>query len=143
MLATMIVVGVAIAAILVAMFLRARQKDRIGALIEQRRGTSRIVTRAEYVEGRDTIPVALSLADGTIYYSNPDLDASLDVDRIDEIEYADELSTGRTVRQGCRVLRLRAHGTTIEFLLERGDCEKWSAALPPHTYSDRRTAAAS
>lgn len=140
-LATMTVVGIVVAAVLIAIFVKVRQRDLIDAIVEQRRGSSQIITRAEYVEGAEMMPVALSLANGTIYYSNPDFDASLDVDRIDEIEYADELATGKTIRSGCRVLRLRSHGTTFEFLLDRGDCEKWAAALPARMYGDSRTAA--
>jgi len=140
MLATMSLVGVIILAVLVAVYLHLRRQDLLGAMMEKRRASSTIVTRADYVEGRDQIPVALSLNGQSLYYENPDLDASFDLDRLDEIEYTDDLATGRDVH-GHRVLRLRSHGATFEFLLEKKDANKWESALPPHTYGSGQTAA--
>ena len=133
-LATMTIVGLIVAAVLVLYFLKVRQKDLVSAIMEKRRASSRIVTRADYVEGVEQIPVALSLADSSLYYENPDLEASFDLDRLDEIEYSDELSTGRAVHRGCRVLRLRSHGATFEFVMEGAEASKWAAALPPRSY---------
>ena len=45
----------------------------------------------------EQIPVALSLSADTLYYENPDMEASFELSRLDEIEYADELATGRDV----------------------------------------------
>jgi hypothetical protein len=129
-LATMTVVGVIVLAVLVVAFMKIRQKDLLGAMMEKRRATSKIVSRAEYIEGMEKIPVAMALTDSTFYYENPDLDASFDLDRLDEIEYADDLSTGNNLPEGCRVLRLRSHGATFEFVMEKPDAAKWQAALP-------------
>jgi hypothetical protein len=129
-------------AALVVVFLKVRQKDLIGAMMEKRRAAAKLVSRAEYVEGPDKIPVALALTEDTFYYENPDLEASFELNRLDEVEYSDELSTGRAVHDGCSVLRLRSHGTTFEFVLEKADCAKWKAAFPPHTYGNQPTAEA-
>jgi hypothetical protein len=133
-LATMSVVGVIVAVILVIVFLKVRQKDLLGEMIKKRQAAAKIVSRAEYVEGVNKIPVALSVVQDTIYYENPDLEASFDLDRIDEIEYTDELAIGRTLDHGHHALRLRSHGHTFEFVLEPGDEKKWLAVLPPHSY---------
>ncbi|HEX7704908.1 MAG TPA: hypothetical protein VF701_00465 [Thermoanaerobaculia bacterium] len=135
-LATMTLVGIAVLVVLTVVFLKVRQKDLVGALIEKRRGSATIISRADYVEGMEKIPVALALVGNTIYYENPDLEASFDLDRVDEIEYDGSLVTSANVPDGCGVLRLRSHGAAFEFLLETGDCAKWAAALPPRTYGD-------
>lgn len=132
-LATLTVVGVIVLAVLVVVFLKMRQRDLLGAIMEKRRPTSKLVSRADYVEGAQTIPVALALTGDTIYYENPDMEASFELNRIDEIEYSDELMTGKNHDERCRVLRLRSHGTTFEFLLGKNDCQKWETALPPRT----------
>ena len=128
---TVTVVGLVVLAALIVFFIRTRSQDLLAAIVAKRKAGSKVVCRAEYVEGIQKIPVAISLAGETFYYENPDLQASFDLPMIDEIEYDDELSTGRPVEQGCRVLRLRSHGTTFDFILEPGDCQQWMAALPP------------
>lgn len=139
--ATVTIIGLAVLAVLVVIYLKLRQSDVLGALMDKRRGSSKLVTRAEYVEGREQIPVALSLSAETLYYENGDMEASFDLNRIDEIEYADDLATGRDVH-GCRVLRLRSHGATFEFLLDKVTIAKWEAVLPPHTYGQQPSAQA-
>lgn len=141
-LGTLTVVGIVVLAALVVIFLKVRQKDLIGAMMEKRRPAAKLVSRAEYIEGPEKIPVALALTEDSFYYENPDLEASFELSRLDEVEYSDELSTGRTVHSGCKVLRLRSHGTTFEFELDKGDCAKWMAAFPPHTYGNQPTAQA-
>jgi hypothetical protein len=139
--ATVTIIGLAVLAVLVVIYLKLRQGDVLGALMDKRRGSSKLVSRADYVEGREQIPVALSLSADTIYYENTDMEASFDLNRIDEVEYADDLATGRDVH-GHRVLRLRSHGATFEFLLEKAIAPKWEAALPAHTYGQQPTAQA-
>lgn len=131
-LTTITVVGLVVLAGLVWLFMRTRQQDLIADIMAKRKGSSRLVARAEYVEGMQKYPVALSLTDTAIYYQNPDLDASFDLKDIEEIEYDDELATGRSVPPGCRALRLRSHGHTFEFVLQPSDCQQWMAALPTH-----------
>jgi len=129
-LATLTVAGVVVAVVLTVVFLKVRQKDLLGALMDKRRPTSRVVSRADFVEGAEKIPVALSLGADTLYYENPDLEASFELSRIDEVEYDDELTTGRSVDGNYRVLRLRSHGTSFEFVLDKAEQAKWAAALP-------------
>ena len=132
MLATLTVVGLAVLVVLTWLFFRTRQQDMIEEILTKKKASSKVASRADYVEGIERIPVALSLAGGTIYYQNPDMDASFELGAIDEIEYDDELATGQNVVTGCRALRLRAHGRAIEFILATPDCQQWMAALPPH-----------
>lgn len=136
------IVGGAIFVVLVVLFLKVRQKDLVAAFMEKRRPTSRLVSRADYVEGVEKIPVALALTESALYYENPDLEASFDLDRIDEVEYSQDLSTGRSHDSNVEVLRLRSHGATFEFLLEKAERVKWEAALPPRMLDSRSNARA-
>lgn len=133
-LATITVVGVVVLAVLVVVYLRLRQQDMIGALMDKRRATARIVSRAEHIEGREHVPVAIALTEDTFYYENPDLDASFELNRIDEIEYDDESLTGKSVEPSCRVLRIRSHNTAFEFILSKEDAAKWMAVLPARSF---------
>ena len=130
-LATLTIVGVVVLAVLVIVFVKVRQKDIIAALLEKRRASAKLVSRADYVEGAELIPVAMALTGDALYYENPDLEASFDLNRLDEIEYADDLVTGKNHAAGTRVLRLRSHGATFEFCMETPDAKKWESALPP------------
>ena len=133
-LATLTIGGLIVAGILIAVYLKLRAKDVIDAHLAKLRATSKLVSRAEYVEGAETMPVAIGLSDTAFYYENADLEASFDLDRLDEIEYDDDLATGRSLGTGCRVLRLRSHGAAFEFVLDKADCAKWEAALPRRSY---------
>lgn len=132
-LATLTIVGLIVLAVLVIVFLKLRQKDMIAALLEKRRGSARLVSRADYVEGRESMPVAMALTNDALYYENADLEASFELNRLEEIEYADDLATGKSHGNDTRVLRLRSHGATFEFLMNRADAKKWEASLPPRT----------
>ena len=127
---TVTIVGLVVLAVLIVVFMKTRSKDLLAEILEKKKASSKLVSRAEYAEGLERMLVALSLTDTSFYYENPDLQASFDLAMIDEIEYDDELSTGRPVEHGCRVLRLRSHGTTFDFILTPADCEKWMVALP-------------
>lgn len=135
-------VGAAILIALVVVLLRSFRGDKVGAIEKRRQATSKLVSRALYVEGAEKIPVVLSLGENDLYYENPDLEASFELSRLDEIEYADDLATGKSIGKGCRVLRLRSHGALFEFILEPADCGKWMAALRPHRFDDVPTASA-
>jgi hypothetical protein len=123
-------VGVVVLVALVYLFLRVRMKDLLDEYIKKRSASSRVCSRADFVEGRERIPVALALTDDTIYYENPDLQASLELKLIDEVEYDDETATGQSVVG--KALRLRAHGQTIEFVMDANTARLWQTALPPH-----------
>jgi hypothetical protein len=135
------VVGLVVLAALIVLFVRTRSSDLLEEIMNKRRNTSKLVSRADYIEGLERMPVALALTDDTFYYENPDFQALFELRTIDEIEYDDELATGRQVEHGCRALRLRSHGTTFEFVLAPVACAKWMAALPPHRADEERAKA--
>ena len=124
------VILVVAAVVLVAVYLKMRQRDHLDVMLKKRAPSSKLVSRADYAEGMEHIPVALALTNDTFYYENPDLEASFDLARVDEIEYDDELATGKNVDANARVLRLRSHGAAFEFVLSKEDAAKWAAALP-------------
>ena len=103
--------------------------DRIAALSEKRRATSRIVSRGELVDGNRRLEVALALTGDTFYYENADMAGSLDLQWIQEIEYDTQLATGAAIDDG-KVLRLRCHSQTFEFLLPDDVVVRWHMMLP-------------
>jgi hypothetical protein len=104
--------------------------DRIAALSERRRATSRIVSRGEFFDGNRRMEVALALTGDTLYYENADMEASLDLQWVQEIEYDTRLATGAAIDNG-KVLRLRCHSQTFEFLLPEEIVVRWHTMLPP------------
>ena len=139
-LGTVTVVGVIALVGLVFLYVRLRNKDLIDEYVKKRSASSRACCRADYVEGIERIPVALSLTDDTIYYENSDLQASMELKNIDEVEYDDETATGQSVVG--KTLRIRAHGHTFEFVLDANNARLWQTALPPHRLDDQPAARA-
>ena len=137
--ATITVVGLVALAVLVWVYLRLRSQDILGELVAKRKGTSRIVSRAHYLEGLERFPVAIALTADAFYYENSDLQASLDLGQLDEVEYDDETATGHHVTG--KALRLRSHGHCFEFLLDNATASEWQKLLPPH-HIDEGTAQA-
>jgi len=133
------IVGIFAIAALVWFYFRQHSMDQLSAIENRRKPDAKIIERADYVEGMQHIPVVLSVTDSAIFYENVDLQAQLDLARIDEVEYADELMTGAAVAAHGRVLRLRSHGHTIEFVVPRGSAEKWSTVLPVHRMGEPGT----
>jgi len=121
----------AIAAIigLVWLYFRIEASSRLQKFSDGRRASSRIVSRGEFVDGNRRLNVALALTDVAFYYENSDMQASLDLEWIEEIEYDSELSTGRMTMDG-KVLRLRCHRQVFEFILSNDVVLAWKAALP-------------
>ena len=78
--------------------------DRIETLIEERRKTSRFVSRGAFVDGSRHLDVALALDQSTLFYENPDMKASIDLEWVREIEYDTKLATGAAMAGG-KVLR--------------------------------------
>ncbi|HEY8133256.1 MAG TPA: hypothetical protein VII12_15360 [Thermoanaerobaculia bacterium] len=132
-LTTVTIVGLVVLAALVWLYLRMRSKDLIDGMMAKRRPSARLVCRADFVEGLERIPVALALTADMISYENPDLDASLDLKHIEEVEYDDETATGQSVDG--RALRLRSHGHTFEFVLDPDTARQWESTLPPRRMS--------
>jgi len=104
--------------------------DRIAAFSEKRRVTSRIVSRGEFFDGSRHIEVALALTGETFYYENADMEASLDLEWVREIEYDTRLATGAAIAHG-KVLRLRCYSQTFEFVLPDDVVARWQTMLPP------------
>ena len=128
---TITVVGVVVLAILIWIYFRLRSKDHIEEVLAKQKASARVCSRACLLEGMEQIPVALALTADAINYENRDLQASIDLSVIEEVEYDDETATGQHVPVG-KALRLRAHGHTFEFLLDSETARKWQTALPPH-----------
>lgn len=104
--------------------------DRIAALNEKRRPTSRLVSRGEYVDGNRHLEVALAVTQETFFYENADMQASIDLQWVREIEYDAELATGTRPPSG-KVLRLRSNSQTFEFVLPNDLVARWHMILPP------------
>ena len=104
--------------------------DRILELNEKRRGSSRMVGRGELVDGNRHLQVALAVTQSTFFYENADMEASIDLDWVREIEYDTELSTGTMPAAG-KVLRLRSNSQTVEFVLPEEMVARWHMMLPP------------
>jgi hypothetical protein len=114
--------------------------DRIESLTEKRRATSRMVGCGEFVDGNSHQEVALALTASTFFYENGNMQASLDIDWLREIDYDDELSTGQTVDNG-KVLRLRSDSRMFEFILPNDTVARWHMMLPPRRPQTARVSA--
>ncbi|HMC20352.1 MAG TPA: hypothetical protein VKL19_00735 [Thermoanaerobaculia bacterium] len=132
-LTTVTIVGLVVLAPLVWLYLRMRSRDQIDEMMAKRRASARLVSRADFVEGLERIPVALALSTDIISYENPDLDATLELKHIEEVEYDDETATGQSVDG--KALRLRSHGHTFEFVLDSNTARQWESTLPPRRMS--------
>ena len=102
---------------------------RIGAFSDKRRSTSRFVSGGEFVDGSRSMEVALALTPSTFIYENADMEASIDLEWVSEIEYDTQLSTGRSVADG-KVLRFRCHSKSFEFILPNDVVARWQGMLP-------------
>ena len=122
------IVGVVVLVILIWVYFRLRSKDHVEQFLAKHQGSARVSSRACLLEGMEQIPVALVLTADTIDYENRDLQASIELPLIEEVEYDDETATGHTVAG--KVLRLRAHNHVFEFTLDLASAKQWEAALP-------------
>jgi hypothetical protein len=125
---------VSFAALVIVLFLgwnlyRRFGADRISSLNDRRRASSRLVSRGEYVDGSRRLAVALAVTPSTFFYENADMQASVDLHWVQEIEYDTELATGLAAPGGT-VLRLRAHSQTFEFVLPEDVVGSWKTMLP-------------
>lgn len=118
----------------VAYWMAKRRDSMFDVLMARRKATAKISSKAELVDGRNHIPVALTLDPAQIYYENTDLEAALDIDRIDEVEYGSELVTGEPAKGS--VLRLRSNGRAVEFVLNPIAARQWSELLPARRMGD-------
>lgn len=123
--------GLVAVAALVWFMVKRRSDGRIDVLLKRRASGAHLAGKADYVEGMQHIPVIMAINDSMLTYENEDLQAELELGRIEEVEYDDELSTGKDVPNG-RVMRLRSHGRAFEFILSNSEADKWVSKLPPH-----------
>ena len=121
--------GLVVLAVLLWVYSRMRSKDRIDEILAKHRGSASVCSRANLVEGMEMIPVALALKNDAIYYENTDIQASIELALIEEVEYDDETATGHTMPG--KVLRIRAHNHVFEFALDLPTARQWEAAFPP------------
>jgi hypothetical protein len=128
-------VAVVVAIVLVFNLYKRFASDRIQQFIDRRRQSSRLVGRGELVDGNRHLGVALAVTQSTFFYENSDMEASLDLDLIEEIEYDTELATGSVVANGS-VLRLRCHSQTFEFVVPAEDVQRWNVTMPPRQMSE-------
>lgn len=110
--------------------------DRLAAFNEKRRPTAHVVGRGEFVDGNRHVQVALALTRSTFYYENDDIQGSLELHWISEIEYDTRLSTG-AASAGGKVLRLRCYSQSFEFVLPEEMVARWHMNLPPRRASAR------
>lgn len=96
---------------------------------ESRRAASRIVSLGEFVDGNRTLAVALALTDLAFYYENTDMQASLDLQWIEEVDYDSALASGRST-EGGQVLRLRCMRQVFEFILRDDVVAAWKGVMP-------------
>ena len=89
-----------------------------------------MVSRGEFVDGNRHLAVALAVTDSTFFYENSDMQASLDLQWVREIEYDTELATGTAVAGG-KALRLRCYSQTFEFVLPNDVVARWHMMMPP------------
>ena len=140
MLAVIWIVAAAVAVYLGRnLFLRLRS-DSVAALVDRRRPTSRLVSRGDYVDGNRHINVALALTPSTLFYENSDMQASLDLQWVREVEYTKELVTGARIESG-EVMRLRSDRQTFEFVIPEDSVAGWRSVVPPRGRADAMPAA--
>jgi hypothetical protein len=124
-------VGLIVAAALIVVLVRFMGRDKIEAIIKKRKAGSLLVCAAEFVEGPTRLDVALAIDQNKLYYENVDVQAYLVLKQLEEVEYDDSLLTGGHHVEG-KVLRLRSHGHTFEFVMDEADIKKCMKVLPPH-----------
>ena len=115
----------------------AHLREGFARLIRRRKMTARISSMAELIDGGNHIPVALTLGRSQIFYESAALHARLEIGRIDEVEYDSEQGTGKNI------LRLRAHGQSLQFVLDLAAAREWAALLPPHRFGEAAASAPS
>jgi hypothetical protein len=105
--------------------------DRTQQLMDRRRASSRLVSRGELIDGSRHLPVALALGAAALYYESSDLQASLDLEWIREVDYDGEVVTGHSVGEG-RILTIRCYSQSFQFLIPIAVLPQWQAVLPAH-----------
>ena len=92
--------------------------------------TARISSMAELIVRGNRIPVSLTLERSQIFYESSSPNARWDIAGVDEVEYDREQGTGKNI------LRLRAQGQSLEFVLDHPAARAWAVLLPPHRFGE-------
>lgn len=124
------IAAVVVAAILGWNLYRRLGSDRIAHFNDKRRAGSRMVSPGEFVDGNRHLPVALAVTQSMFFYENSDMQASLDLQWVREIEYDTQLATGARI-EGGKVLRLRCFSQVFEFVIPNDVVARWHMMLPP------------
>ena len=103
--------------------------------MNERRATSRMVSRGEFVDGNRHLAVALALTNSDFFYENADMEASIDLRWIREIVYDTSLTTGQPVAGG-KVLRIRCFSQLFEFVVPDESLVRWHMMLPPRKWKE-------
>ena len=125
----LIVAAAAVIAVLSWNLFRRFTSDQLQVINDRRRPTSRIVSRGEFIDGSRRLEVALALTGTAFYYESSTVQASLDLEWIEEVDYDTNLATGRSITGG-KVMRLRCHRQVFEFVLPSDASAAWETALP-------------
>ena len=135
---TWVIIGITLAALvyLGRKLTRRVAPDRIQQLMDGRRASSRLVGRGELIDGSRHVPVALALDASTIYYESSDVQASLALEWIQEVEYDDAAVTGYSI------LTLRCYSQAFEFIIPIEALPQWQAVLPAHRRAPSKAAPA-
>jgi hypothetical protein len=129
MLALLSIGGAVIVAVLGWNLRKRFAADGIRRFKNGRRPSARVVSSADFIDGSRRIPVSLALNRAALYYENSDMQASLDLDWIQEVEYRNELVTGQHVGPG-NVLWLHCFSRAFEFILPADAVQQWQTVLP-------------
>jgi len=129
MFALLSITGVVMVAVLAWNLRKRFAADGVRRFKDGRSPSARVVSSAEFIDGSRRIPVSLALNRAALYYENSDMQASLDLDWIQEVEYENELVTGQHVGPG-KVLRLRCFSRAFEFILPADAVQQWQTVLP-------------
>lgn len=105
--------------------------DHIQRFMDGRRAASRLVSRADFVDDDRHLPVSLALTSSALYYENSDMQTSLDLEWVQDVEYVSELVTGQHAGDG-NVLRLRCYSQVFEFILPHAVLQQWRVVFPAH-----------
>ncbi len=140
---TWLVIGIALVGVVyLGRNLAARfASHRLRQFIDRRRTSSRLVSRGELIDGNRHLPVALALSESALFYESSDLQASLDLEWIGEVEYDDAVVAGKYVGDGS-VLTIRCYSQAFEFLIPIAALPQWQAVLPAHRQAARAGAPA-
>lgn len=123
-------VAVVVVAVVGWILYRRAGASRIEALTDKRRASSRMVSGAELIDGSRRMRVAMALTNTDLFYENADMQASLDLRWVHDVEYDTCLSTGQAV-DGGKVLRIRCFSQLFEFVLANNVVPRWHMMLPP------------